>query len=90
MVDTVRIFDDRQEWYRDGLCHRDNDEPAIVFNDGKRAWLYHGKRHRCHGPAIDFRNDAWWFLYGKHHRIGSRLFALIDCWCIRNVEIRRK
>lgn len=29
-------------WYQYGRLHRDNDEPAIIFPDGKKQWFKHG------------------------------------------------
>lgn len=40
-------------YYKAGLRHRENDEPALINkHSGKKEWYYKGKLHRDHGkPA---------------------------------------
>jgi len=36
-----------QYWYnKDGQFHRENDQPAIIYEDGSKFWYLNGKRHR--------------------------------------------
>lgn len=45
--------------------HRDDEFPAIIWDNGNEEWWWHGKLHRNNGPAIKWpngRND--WFWYG--------------------------
>lgn len=32
-----------KRWFKDGLLHRDGDEPAIICANGTRYWYKHGK-----------------------------------------------
>ena len=44
--DTVVNDGEIIRYYRDGVLHRDNDKPAVVYSDGSREWWVHGKRLR--------------------------------------------
>ena len=35
----------------DGYIHSFNDEPAIIYEDGFKAWFVNDKKHRINGPA---------------------------------------
>lgn len=35
-----------KRWYKKGLLHRDNDEPAVIMADGSKGWFIKGKAHR--------------------------------------------
>ena len=62
---TVKIYDDRTEWFLNGNRHRE-DGPAVEFSDGHKEWFLNGKRHRTDGPAIEYSNgDKEWYLDGK-------------------------
>lgn len=68
---SVRICPNgRQEWYKDGLLHRENDLPAVIHADGTREWYKDGQRHRDHDlPAIIHSNGKqMWYLNGLKHR----------------------
>lgn len=52
-------------WYQDDQIHRDDDLPAIEFDDGEKRWYQYGKLHRQKGPAIIVANGrSYWFLDG--------------------------
>jgi len=47
-----RIFDRSEtRYYVDGVLHRENG-PAVINNDGSKAWYWKGMLHRDDGPAI--------------------------------------
>ena len=57
----LHSFDDKsavktkkcKKWYYNGLLHRNNDRPAIVWKDGTQEWYWRGKLHRgLNKPAI--------------------------------------
>jgi len=59
-------------WRKNGLLHRDGDQPAYVSRNG-RAWFANGVRHRDGDlPALE---DVWgyrqWYKNGKRHRDGG-------------------
>ncbi len=67
------IGKDRVAYTFCGLKHRDNDEPAVIYNDGEKAWYRFGKIHRDTGildlPARVYPNGAReWHLNGMVHR----------------------
>ena len=50
-------------WFKNGLNHRDNDKPAIVYHDGDMSWHINGKLHRDNDkPAVIYSNGtmSWW------------------------------
>jgi hypothetical protein len=59
-------------WFRDGLVHRDGDEPEIALGDGSlRAWVVDGQLHRDDGPALVTSKKKVWYCHGKRHRDGD-------------------
>lgn len=64
----------KEEWYRFGKLHRDNDLPAVCFADGTRDWYQFGQRHRDEDkPAIeDSFGCKEWYKFGKLHRDGHK------------------
>ena len=62
---TVKVFDDRTEWFLNGELHRENG-PAVEYADGTTHWYKNGKLHREDGPAMELSNgDKYWYLEGK-------------------------
>jgi hypothetical protein len=57
-------------WFHEGCIHRDNNEPAVICDDGIHAWYQHGKLHRDGDePAIiDHDGELRYYKYGKLHR----------------------
>jgi hypothetical protein len=51
-------------WTQNGKIHRDNDQPAVIYNELQvRHWYQNGIRHRDNGlPAIIYADGrkAWW------------------------------
>lgn len=44
-----------EEYYQDGLLHRDNGLPALIHSDGSKEYFTQGKRRtREFGPAIEW------------------------------------
>ncbi len=40
-------------WFKDNKIHRDNDKPAIEYNDGSKYWYQNDMLHRDNDkPAI--------------------------------------
>lgn len=70
----------QEEWYQNGVLHRDGDEPARVFKNSTVTtleWFEHGVHHRIGKPAIHETTSTGlisteeWLLNGKHHRDGA-------------------
>jgi len=38
--------DGTQSWYKEGVLHRDGDQPAIICWNGTRIWYKEGWLHR--------------------------------------------
>ncbi len=65
---TVKVYDDRTEWFLNGKLHRE-DGPAIEHASGYKAWWLNDKIHREDGPAIEHADGTnAWFLNDKIHR----------------------
>ena len=65
---TVKVYNDRTEWFLNGKFHRE-DGPAVECPDGFKSWWLNDKRHREYGPAIEWPNgDKEWYLNGRCHR----------------------
>ena len=61
---TVKVYDDRTEWYLNGELHRENG-PAIEYADGTKVWHLNGNRHRVDGPAVEYADGSkYWYLNG--------------------------
>jgi hypothetical protein len=39
----------RDAWYKDGELHRDGDQPAIIFDSGRKEWYANGIPYRENG-----------------------------------------
>lgn len=63
-------YSNRYYWYRHGLLHRDNDKPAVVWNNGPKEWFHNGST-RCNEdqPAVIFSDGMReWYKHGARHR----------------------
>lgn len=60
-------------WYKNGEYHRDNDLPAMIWEDGVKEWYQNGQSHRDNDlPAIEWPNGyKEWYKYGDKHRDGD-------------------
>lgn len=70
---------DGVEWRANGVYHRDGDEPARVFDNGRREWWVNGKLHRDPGaegeskPAlITETGNKLYYKNGISHRDGDK------------------
>lgn len=47
------------------------DGAAVIYDNGRREWLQHGKHHRVDGPAVVTQDGGQiWYKDGKVHRNG--------------------
>ena len=74
----------------DGKRHRDGDQPAIVWPDGRQEWWEDGKRHRNFGlPAVvsfDGRDEEWWVEGEQRTRMEASMSFL---WTQASARHRR-
>lgn len=53
-------------WYIDDKLHREDDQPAMIFKNGRKEWYNHGKLHRESGPAVVSHNgDQEFWINGE-------------------------
>ena len=77
-----------QEWFKDGMLHRDDDLPAVIDAYGYQAWYKHGKRHRDGDlPAVLCADGSMqWWKEGTIHRDGDLPACIYadGCqkWCV--------
>ena len=58
----VRVYEDKTEWFLNGLRHRE-DGPAVERTNGQKEWFLKGVHHRENGPAIEYANgDKSWYI----------------------------
>ncbi len=65
------ISGDYSYWYKNGILHSENDQPAIMYQNGvTRYWYKDGIFHReGDKPAVVRQNgDQHWYKDGKLHR----------------------
>ena len=74
--------DGSQEWYLNGMFHREDGGPALVKPNGTKVWCLYGKFHREDGPASEFFNGIKsWFLNGEE----AHPETIVDLWLERGV-----
>ena len=61
------VADGSKYWLENDKCHRDNDQPAIIFVNGQKCWYQNGKQHRDNDqPVIIFADGTkCWYQNGK-------------------------
>lgn len=53
------------------------DGPAMIWDDGTKAWYVNGQLHREDGPAVEYADGSRsWYFNGKLHRVGG---PAIEC-----------
>ena len=86
---TVRVYDNKTEWYQNGLKHR-IDGPAVEWADGTNEWWLNGRRHRTDGPAVELADGSkFWYLNGELHRTNGPAVEYLNGtkeWWLHNQE----
>jgi hypothetical protein len=57
-------------WYLNGFIHRDDDLPAVEWEDGAKAWYQHGAYHRDNDLPSYIGGIGYkvWHQHGERHR----------------------
>lgn len=86
---TVKVFDDRKEWFQGGVLHRE-DGPAVEYLNGTNFWYLNNELHREDGPAVEYLNGyKAWFLNNEKHRRDGPAIEFPDGrkeWWINGIE----
>ena len=63
---TVKVYDNKTEWFNEeNQLHR-LDGPAFECANGDKSWYKEGKRHREDGPALERPDGSkYWYLNGN-------------------------
>lgn len=72
-------------YYYKKKLHRDNDLPAIIYENGDKEWWICGVLHRDNDlPAVERSNgDKEWWIYGKLHRdndLPAKKLYILEEW----------
>jgi len=90
---TVKVFDNRVEWYFEGKLHREGG-PAVEWSDGTKEWWKNGEHHREDGPAIEYScGKKYWYKDGKLHREDGPAAELANgkkYWFLEGKELTKK
>ena len=56
-------------WYKNGVFHRDNDMPAIIYASGAKIWYKNGEMHRDNDmPAATYADGSkYWYKNGEQY-----------------------
>jgi hypothetical protein len=89
-MQEIKTLYDRIEYYKDGKLHRDDDLPAMEYNNGDKFWCQNGQLHRINNPAAEYANGInWWCQYGKYHRLDGPAVEGLNgykAWYIENIK----
>ena len=83
-----------KRWYKNGELHRDDDLPAIEWNNGTKVWCRNGVKHRDGDlPAVEHTDGTKvWLKYGKRHRDGDNPAVIYEegtkVWCKNDIAHR--
>ena len=87
---TVKVYDNRTEWYLNGELHRE-DGPAIEYTSGSKFWCKNGKYHREDCPACELVSGTkYWCKNGKYHRLDGPAIEYAAGgkeWWINDIEL---
>ena len=87
---TVKVYEDKNEWYLNGKLHRE-DGPAVEYADGDKFWFLNGEQHREDGPAVERADGSKsWFLNGERHREDGPAFEFASgskFWYLNGEEL---
>jgi hypothetical protein len=62
-----------QEWFVNGVHHRNPDEGPAILTPGSQTWMMEGRLHRPGGfPAVVTPTEQQWWVEGKRHRDGNQ------------------
>jgi hypothetical protein len=71
---ALTLIDGTEEWYWEGVRHREGDEPSVISSTGETEYHQFGLLHRDNDkPAVlhpDGTFEHW--VRGKRHRDGDR------------------
>jgi hypothetical protein len=54
-------------WWLNGKLHREDNLPAVEWDNGEKQWYFNGYLHRDDGPAISYPNGLKeFYVFGKY------------------------
>lgn len=76
-------------WYKNGVLHRDNDLPAVIYKIKIREWWKNGQLHRDKKPACIAFGLKVWAQNGVFHRLDGpavEAYGGRKKWYIHGIE----
>lgn len=69
-IETLGFEEVCNTWKIFGLLHSFNDEPAIIYDTGRKEWYKQGALHRDDDKPAIVNSDGsqYWYKNGKYHR----------------------
>lgn len=80
-------------WYKNGVLHRDNDLPAVIYKENIREWYINGQRHREKKPAVIAFGLKVWIQNDVFHRLDGpavEAYGGRKKWFIHGVEYSKE
>ena len=63
---TVKVYNDRTEWFNEENQKHREEGPAVEWPNGTKYWFKEGQLHRENGPAFEQADGTkYWYLYGN-------------------------
>lgn len=81
------IYPAYQVWAKENCVHRENDLPAIIYNNGKKEWYDVGNLHRENDlPASMDDDQQMWYTNNMIHpattnmcEFGVTVYSVFTC-----------
>ncbi len=93
-IHTVDKYGDQYWTNEEGQYHRDDDLPAVIWENGYQVWCQNGLYHRLDGPAVIWANGSQeWFQHDLRHRLDGPAIIWENGeqeWYVNDVEISEK
>ena len=67
-----------QKWYLNGLRHRDNNLPAVIYKNNDQEYWFHGKQHREDGPAVIYDKQHEYWIHGTQYSEDEFNFLILE------------
>jgi hypothetical protein len=63
-----RVENGFREWHYNGILHRTDDKPAMIYSNGLMVWYKNGMIHRDGDKPAVIGKDKLWYKNGMIHR----------------------
>lgn len=67
-----------QKWYLNGLRHRANNLPAVIYKNNDQEYWLNGKQHRDNGPAVIYDKHYEYWIHGVEYTKEEFDFLILE------------